>query len=208
MEVCGVRKKEEYHQWGWRVSMFLPQVGRAWEVGKAFPPPSATFPELKKIQTHQEESLLSLPLLQFIIFNYVPHFCWQKLRGTMAATTILRAIETKGRRSGEKNWVHASIFFSHLLPPPSIFKHKNLSAWTLCHFQFPNWWGNIIVSLFALHNTPAKQSTFWCTVKGNKDKHFIVTFVYLNKSLSFTNKTWSTNTLRFPFKPLLQKNPF
>ena len=28
--------------------MFLPQAGRAWEVGKAFPPPSATFPELKK----------------------------------------------------------------------------------------------------------------------------------------------------------------
>ena len=28
--------------------MFLPQAGRAWEVGKAFPPPSVTFPELKK----------------------------------------------------------------------------------------------------------------------------------------------------------------
>ena len=135
----------------------------------------------------------------------------QKLRGTMAVTTILRAIETKGRRAGEKKrktGCMQAYFFSHLLPPPSIFKHKNLSAWTLCHFQFPNWWGNIIVSLFALHNTPAMQATFWCTIKGNKDKHFIVTFVYLNKSLSFTNKTWSTNTLWFQFKPLLQKNPF
>lgn len=120
LEVCGVRKKEEYHQWGWRVSMFLPQAGRAWEVGKAFPPPSATFPELKKIQTHQEESLLSLPLLQFIIFNYVPHFCWQKLRGTMAATTILRAIETKGRRGGEKKrktgCMQAYFFLTSCLP--------------------------------------------------------------------------------------------
>ena len=42
------QKKGKYYQWGWRVSMFLPQAGRAWEVGKAFPSPSVTFPELKK----------------------------------------------------------------------------------------------------------------------------------------------------------------
>ena len=118
LEVCGVRKKEEYYQWGWHVSMFLPQAGRACEVGKAFPPPSATFPELKKYRLSKKRVFSASH--SYIILNYVPHFCWQKLRGTMAATTILRAIETKGRRGGEKKrktgCMQAYFFLTSCLP--------------------------------------------------------------------------------------------